>query len=630
MARFGKSKKSGKTELRPDAHVRQSQMVGGYGAGAMIDLLHHAVIVSGLEDWRYEGLDDSKVVINESRLRDRIAERHPDLARQLANEGFFRRPPQGDDNEASSSVGIKVLEFPAWFVCQGCSRLLRRDELAASTKKDGRRYHECDRDRRSLCVPVRFVGACAAGHLQDLPWRQIAHFTSTARCTAPELFLEEDATGDFGRIRVSCGSCESVQLLATLVRKDQKLPCDGKRPWLPRDAEVEACDQPLRLLVRTASNGYFPLVVSALSVPDPQNQLFEEARQIEKNFRGQSPELRRMTLEQSERYQPLVAQFGIDPLLEAIEVAISGKTPQRKALRTAEYEQFLRAPELQTGESYSEDEDFVVREVPAPSAYARFLDSIVIVPRLREVRAQFGFTRLEPPMADNQGEFDDLNIKAAPLSVKESWLPATTVQGEGLFLQLSSAAIAEWEARSAVKARAAILAAAYDKWALQLREPSQKPPFLGARFFLLHSLAHMLITAISIECGYSASAIRERIYCGPYGDDPTDMAGILLYTGTVGSEGTLGGLVDQHKRLATHLDRAREMAALCSNDPICATHDPSTDHAERFLEGAACHGCLFISEPSCERFNRHLDRTLVVPVVGGDPNTAFFPVLDYV
>jgi hypothetical protein len=33
------------------------------------------------------------------------------------------------------------------------------------------------------------------------------------------------------------------------------------------------------------------------------------------------------------------------------------------------------------------------------------------------------------------------------------------------------------------------------------------------------------------------------------------------------------------------------------------------------MHGAACHGCLLIAEPSCERRNELLDRSLVVPTV---------------
>ena len=92
----------------------------------------------------------------------------------------------------------------------------------------------------------------------------------------------------------------------------------------------------------------------------------------------------------------------------------------------------------------------------------------------------------------------------------------------------------------------------------------------------------------------------------------------------LGSEGTFGGLVDQGKRLSWHLARAFDTGRLCSNDPVCAQHVPDDDPTERHLEGAACHGCLFIAESSCERFNRYLDRALVVPALGHDRALTFF------
>ena len=33
------------------------------------------------------------------------------------------------------------------------------------------------------------------------------------------------------------------------------------------------------------------------------------------------------------------------------------------------------------------------------------------------------------------------------------------------------------------------------------------------------------------------------------------------------------------------------------------------------LHGAACHNCLFLPETSCERGNRYLDRTVLVPTM---------------
>jgi hypothetical protein len=125
----------------------------------------------------------------------------------------------------------------------------------------------------------------------------------------------------------------------------------------------------------------------------------------------------------------------------------------------------------------------------------------------------------------------------------------------------------------------------------------------------LHSLSHLLITAVSLECGYAASSIRERIYAGEAG------FGILLYTGTADAEGTLGGLVQVGRRVEAHLRNALELGRLCSNDPVCAQHAPESREEARFLHGAACHGCLLIAETSCERRNEFLDRSLVVGTV---------------
>ena len=100
--------------------------------------------------------------------------------------------------------------------------------------------------------------------------------------------------------------------------------------------------------------------------------------------------------------------------------------------------------------------------------------------------------------------------------------------------------------------------------------------------------------------------------------------GLLLYTGTPDAEGTLGGLVQQARHFEDHLAHALEMGLLCSNDPICAQHAASEGMEQRWLHGAACHGCTLIAETSCEMRNDYLDRALVVPVLGL-ADAAFFP-----
>ena len=184
MSSFSRAKKDRKPERRQDAQVRQSQLVGAYGAGSMIDLLHHAVVVQGLDDWRDSNGAES---IEEPRLRDRLQQLYQ---LQLAGEHYFRRPPTCDDSEPDIKQGIRAVEFPAWFVCQGCNRLVHRKDLGSTTRKDGRRLHECERDKKSQTVPIRFVGACSAGHLQDFPWVDFVHMAGE-KCRAPELYLDQ-------------------------------------------------------------------------------------------------------------------------------------------------------------------------------------------------------------------------------------------------------------------------------------------------------------------------------------------------------------------------------------------------------------------------------------------------------
>ena len=293
-----------------------------------------------------------------------------------------------------------------------------------------------------------------------------------------------------------------------------------------------------------------------------------------------------------------------------------GGASESKSIKQAEIETLLSSPST-VGED-TPDGDFYARARSLDglsAAMQQRLERIVLVHRLREVKALVGFTRFEAAMPDIDGELS-LGGELAPLARETTWVPANENRGEGVFLAFSDAAIGTWLEQPGVVARGERLKAGFDAW-LQRKE-IESAKFPGLPYIMLQSLAHLLITAVAIECGYSASSIRERIYAGQSGH------GILLYTGGAGSEGTLGGLVDVGRSIEHHLTRALELGRLCSNDPVCAQHDPANLHEERFLHGAACHGCLLIAETSCERRNELLDRALVVPTVS-TPDAAFFP-----
>jgi len=174
-----------------------------------------------------------------------------------------------------------------------------------------------------------------------------------------------------------------------------------------------------------------------------------------------------------------------------------------------------------------------------------------------------------------------------------------------------------WIARTDVRQHGRWLDAGFNLW--RDEQPGTRRLFPGLPYIMLHSFSHLLITAVSLECGYPASSIRERIYALPgvgYG--------VLLHTGTIDAEGTLGGLVQVGRRIHEHVRRALEMGELCSNDPVCSQHNPDNRHEHRFLHGAACHGCVLIAETSCEQQNDFLDRGLVVPTLS-NLGVNFFP-----
>ena len=228
----------------------------------------------------------------------------------------------------------------------------------------------------------------------------------------------------------------------------------------------------------------------------------------------------------------------------------------------------------------------------------------MLAERLREVSALRGFTRLNAP--------DDLNARGGSIvrlsRADPTWLPCSEVRGEGVFIRFPEERMLEWEQTYRDSGAAVVLRAAHRGW----RARRGLPPEEGwpcERYVLLHSFAHALIRELALECGYTASSIRERIYAAS-GADAEPMAGVLLYTAAPDSEGTLGGLVSlgEPEQFGPLLRQALERAQLCSSDPLCSEHDPRADNS---IHAAACHACQFASETSCERGNRYLDRATI-------------------
>jgi hypothetical protein len=391
--------------------------------------------------------------------------------------------------------------------------------------------------------------------------------------------------------------------------------CRGQRPWLgSRGGEkcggMEGKLQPSRLLIRSASDAYFPQQLRVIALPDRAELVSKAVDKLWDDFLTYTESIADLP---RERRRPQVRQalerFTDEEVWEAIERRKAGVPPGKdRTIKQAEIAT-LRAVETTGGEDTPEGADFfATRFHPAGEGQGPLtsVERVVLVHRMKEVVALLGFTRFEAHSPDIEGELE-LDVKRAPLAKEMTWVPAIENRGEGVFLGFRKSDIDAWLELGPVKSRERRWIAALKAWKAQHPQATQEFP--GLPYILFHSLSHLLLTAISLDCGYSASSIRERIYAGDEG------YGILLYTGSADSEGTLGGLVETGKKIGLYLRQALELGRLCSNDPICAQHRPDHLHEERFLNGAACHGCLLLAETSCERRNEFLDRSLVVPTV---------------
>lgn len=617
------SKYGPRGKVKPNAELRQSQLLTTYGPGSLVDLPKQAVIIGGLDSWRFTRAPE---VIIEDRLVSYLR-RHDDFA-QIE----LRAPPTADGSDQDFS-GVAAYQFPQWFIVQApetwgdnvrSRRLVHISELQnGKARVNGKNFS---------VTPMRFVRACVNGHISDIDWPALVH-RDGAPCYGQLVLDERNTSGDLAGSAVRCSACKQSINLSTLA--DRRLgasilgPCGGEQPWLNTIDHRPCVDDKgaptkSRFLNRSASNAYFPQLVRVISIPDDEvsparavvDQLWSDYL-IDVETRADME-----VIIKTRKVKPVVGDLEPDLIWAEIERRRAlgqedADVEEALTLKQSELRTLLNQPPEQD-EQPELDSKFFARTLidrPAPSGPMSYIERVVLVHKLREVSAQIGFTRFESGVTDIEGELD-LNVQRAPLASRYEWLPAVENHGEGIFLALDKDKVQAWMERPAVIERAAQLSESFDKWRQQ-RKNTRDLEFPGLPYIMLHSLSHLLLTAVSLECGYSASSIRERIYASQEG------YGVLLYTGTSDSEGTLGGLVEVGRHLELHLRAALSLGQLCSNDPVCAQHDPLDEHIDRHLHGAACHGCLLISETSCERRNELLDRALVVPTVA-HPDYAFF------
>jgi hypothetical protein len=561
----------------------------------------------GLEGWDVSAC----ATIDERRL---LAAVRKMLGPQVAQ---LRMPPVVEDQNAdplsaAGMVGVPVRPFPRWLRCVKCGLLAEVDSGLFKIKESRFRpenthfeHENCPKGRRAEAVPARFLLACRNGHLDDFPWRWFVHSGPTT-CKSNLFFFERGASLQTENLWVKC-ECGAARSLVHAFGKEAKdnLPaCRGRHPHLD---SYEDCKQQPRAVLLGATNSWFAVSLSVLAIPPIKNPLaqlvlagwdfFEDVESaIEVKIIVK-------TLVKSGQLAG-IEKYTSEEIWDAIEGKRSGNQEEsdvsEEDIKIPEWE-VLTNPNPPTDWPY-----FLSRKEVPPQSYTHIFDDVLLLERLREVNALIGFTRVEAP--EETTDPSERPPMADLTRAKPEWVPANEVHGEGIFIRFNEERIQQWEGEDAVLKRDRLLKDGHRQWrAARTLDPSLGYP--GIRYTLLHTLAHLLIRELALECGYNAASIRERIYASNDKDSP--MAGILLYTAAADSDGTLGGLVDLGKpeNLGRLLDQALRRARVCSSDPLCSEHDPTKDGS---LHCAACHACSFVAETSCERGNRYLDRALLI------------------
>ena len=602
--------------IEPLGSIRRSQLVSSFGIGAIVDLEKGSFMPMGLEDWeRATGLPS--LHIGEPRLQGMLGVRH------------FRLGPVKEDIPGTRQVRARsaapAVRFPDWHECPSCHRIGRQDEPFELADDGGRLKCLACGGSGVHTTPVRFVLACRRGHMADFPWAWWAHRDRAGGiCDAPSLYL-----GSYGRsaalsdLYVECKGCGTKdspvrKSLGDAFRADAMgdRSCTGFRPWL-YDRE-EGCTETVRAIQRGASNVHFGVVCSALSIPpasEPVSLIVEE-------LRGVLDAVPESTL-------PTVLE-GLAPQHGVTAKQLLAAYRQLRSVETGSEVLTEREARMQEYAALSEDRDdpvvsgvvpeFRNRVADAPGSLDQYFELVGAASRLREVRALAGFSRIEPyPVAAEGVSRAIRDGLVSPLSKSpRGWLPAAEIRGEGIFFRFRTEAVDAWVQENPALVRRVELLEARSS-ALAEQRQFVRTYAVTPRLLLVHSFAHAVIRQISVECGYSASALRERLYVSePDGDRPA-MNGVLIFTGSPDSEGSLGGLVRlaDPELLEAIVQRTLQSAGWCGSDPVCIETDVAQS-GER-VSGAACHCCLLLPETACEKFNRELDRA----VMAGDSEGTF-------
>ena len=551
--------------------IRPNQMITTFGPGSIVDAVKDSVTVLDTSYWKEKGER-----LNDSRLASYLG------------VNYFHKP------KSAAYRDVPAVSFPYMHVCSNpsCGLIfdVREDFDIEKYLKFGVNCPKCHRS----AYPSRFIVMCQNGHIDDFPWRWWVHRGDDS-CKENMYLRSTGQSSTLSDLIVRCG-CGAWRSMSGATQPDKfvDLKCLGHHPFRP-DHKNELCKAPVIPSQRGASNVYFPVIRSAISIPpwiNPIHNLIDTHITLIEQMLSMGIS-NAETLVYENHFAPTFTREEFDEALKRRRENIR----EFKEIKQMEYDAITHHNDPLYA---SNRKHFKAEEETLPAYLSKYFSRVIRITRLREIKVLLGFTRVDAPDPDADAQDNIVYLS----KTSEKWLPAVDINGEGIFIEFNRETLDAWNESNEVAELSKRYSKCYDGYCSSRGWTNIVPR--DAEYVLMHTFAHLLIKEMSLKSGYSSSAIRERIYSSD------KMSGILLYTGSSDKEGSLGGLVElgDCRKLIPMIKSALENALVCTNDPECLSKLPTSQKSS----GAACHSCCMISETACENGNRMLDRALVVPL----------------
>jgi len=567
--------------------LRPSQFVFTFGVGSILEAPGGPRIIKDFSDWgRVFGAGRSPAVSD-----FKIADSRASIL--LGNGLIFTIPTNVKLEEPDSQVVFSTGNFPNWALCT------RHGYLYEIQRGRGTGCPDCI-SARSNTSPrkeaIRFVRACPDGHMDDVDWYGIVH--SFQKNCSQNVFRWSSRGGSLRNVVIQC-NCGAQATLADVYNKT--FHCTGRFP--EKGTSYSSCRKQAQVTLRGSTSLRQPELITTITLPrfaSRLHRIFDDVQMrtiIAMKEDWQKQELlniiNNMIAEDPELFDPrTIDEIGTsdeDRLIQVIKDVKRFGRSKPTNIQDIRAEEFRSLQEVATTghppDPTSENPEFQVnkqkvREVQFGSHKLR----ITPIERLRVVIVQKGYRRLGTDPIQNkliETFYDDGRRK---------WYPGIEQIGEGIFIDSGKFPItinsSEWQ----------------EQFSLNNNALEYSPTFVW-----WHTLSHRIITALSIDSGYSSTAIRESAYAVRNESTGEIHGGILLYTTQSGGDGTLGGLISLVPEFEIVLDTAMRNINFCSNDPLCSEKTIQTGQHS----GASCYACLLLSETSCAHRNMYLDRNLL-------------------